>query len=133
MNSQDIKDNILCWGYLDEKALDKYLSICYELDLTIANLEDRITDMEGDRLDINMWFYSCIDAIFYTYSDKLLDELDAFKYPNVYDKVQEYLEDLKDNFSPFINCLDSWFHNIFDELTFDVDKDIFIILKEIRK
>jgi len=109
---QDITD----WGYMDIESLSNYIDTAKELDIDIEDIKEDIRGFDGDILEINNWFYSTISQIFHTHISNFEEWVQA-EYPLIYkNKIDDILIDLEDNFSPFINCLDSWYSNVYDEL-----------------
>jgi hypothetical protein len=128
VNEEEHKINSLCYdlieiGYLDLKSLLPYYECLkrFEDDISIIDL---LNDMDL-KLDTNNIYFVIIDKLFYFICNELenLEDIKKNELKNI--------EKLKDNFSPFINCLDSWFNNVFDELNLGLDKDE--LIEEARK
>lgn len=98
----------------------------------IFEIREDIKSYDGDITDVNSWFHSTISLTFY----KVLEGLEEFIEENIEDEEEnslaiEKLEELRDDFSPFINYLDSWFNNILDEI--DLTEDHEEVFKAITK
>lgn len=123
----DMMCDLLSCGYLDAEAFMEYLNTAENYHIDMEQLNDDIDSMgyEKSQIDINTYFYSAISCIFYTVLNNVQEYADDnLKLDNL-QRISDYIEGLKDNFSPFINCLDSWYNNIFDNMTLsgDVEQD----------
>jgi hypothetical protein len=107
---------ILGWGTRDLEVLDeKYLTLAEKLGIEMCDIGDDIERWGiGERLSINWLFESVIDRCFYA----ILEQVEE-RYP----ETQTLCEKARDSFNPYINYMDSWFHNRFDELDFTLPLD----------
>jgi hypothetical protein len=109
--------DILGVGYLDLKHLIYYNEAIKKFDKDFDYKEELNNIGNDDKVtDANNLYYVVIDRLFYS----IIGELENLKLTK---KQKNKINVLKDNFSPFINCLDSWFNNIFDELDLSKEKD----------
>lgn len=125
--------NVMGWGSLDVDALEKYILIANEFGIDIEDVKEDMSNYEGNVLDINNWFYSTISLTFYSIMEGLGEYVqDNIEDEDVVDFLLDKIEELKDNFSPFINYLDSWYDNILDniDLTQEVDNIFNDIVQE---
>ena len=78
-------------------------------------------------IDINTYIFAAMDSIFYTVMQNVEEIAKAELKPENFERFEEFLNDLRDNYSPFINCID----NCFDEMTLngDLDQDFKELLK----
>lgn len=116
--------DVLGWGYLDVKALEDYIEVAKKFDIYPEDIKEDIKGYDGDVTDINAWFYSSITLIFYEIRDELKKSTDD-------GELLEKIEEMEDNFNPFINYMDSWFNNFLDDIDFNQDKEK--ILKDVIK
>ena len=105
-------------GIADVEYLVDYLNNAERLGI---ELEDIVNDAEEiGKLDANALIYVTFDQIFFRTVDYLLDSLGEYiDSEDLEEKVMDYLEEMKDNFSPFINFLDSHFDNLLDQIDWD--------------
>lgn len=116
--------NVMGWGSLDVDALKKYILIANEFGIDIEDVKEDMSSYEGDILDINNWFYSTISLTFYSIMEGLGEYVqDNIEDEDVVDFLLDKIEELKDNFSPFINYLDSWYNNILDNIDLTQEAD----------
>lgn len=125
------------YGCLDVKKLNEYLEIASRLGICE---EDIIYTVDGYGFsykqmleDINVLFLIVINLIFFTYID-LLGEWLSQEYPEAFETIEGWLDEEKDEFNPYINCLDSWFSNELDEIEiYNDEKSFKAYLKAIGK
>lgn len=119
----DLTD-ILGWGSLDVEKLEEYLEIAQKFNIDIYDIREDIKGYGGDITDINSWFYSVINFIF----NNVMDEVEK----STDDKtILEKVDELRNNFSPYINYMDSWFDNFLDNIDLNQDKEN--IIKDVIK
>jgi len=112
-------------GYLDLKALSYWDNAIRQFEYDFS-YQDEIENIGFDKIDTNVYFYVVIDKLFSHICNQIEEtisemfDMDSFEEEK---EIQEKLEKLKDSFSPFTNCLDSFFNNIFDELDLSLDKE----------
>ena len=125
--------DILDWGQLDIESLEVHIDIAKHWGIEVYNIRDNIKDMGGDLTNINAWFYSVIDFTFYEvmkeFESYIKERFNNDSFQDEYINIVEKIGNTKDNFSPFINYLDSWYSNLFDSM--DLGKDHNEVLQEI--
>lgn len=119
MKEEDILYKLLNWGSSDVPKLLKYLNACEKLRIDMDQLHDAIDGLEMNKIDMNTWFYAAIDTLFHNIVSHLQSD-----YELTDDEIS-YIHRMEDNFGPYINYLDSWFDNIFDEIDFESDTPIY--------
>lgn len=107
---------LLGWGSLDMDKLDYYLGIATMFDVDIEEIRRFIKDIEGDMTDINTWLFATVNCAFYAIMNAVRDEIEGDE------ELEEKIQELIDNFDPFINYMDTWFNNILDDVNFDNSK-----------
>ena len=116
------------YGSLDIDHLNGYLETAEKLGIDEQDIHFEIESLGYEHKqvmeDINIYYYATISSIFYKYL-RLVEEWLESDYPEAYEKIKEWLENERDNFSPFINCLDSWYNNILDEIDIDNTEESF--------
>ena len=112
--------DLMGWGYLDVRALREFLDEAENFDIYISDVREDIINCGGDITDINDWIYSVKVLTF----NAVMDELEAYVEENIEDNedLLNEIENLRDNFSPFINYLDSHFNNLLDDIDLTDDK-----------
>jgi uncharacterized coiled-coil DUF342 family protein len=129
----DLTD-VLGWGSLDIEKLEEYLKIAKKFGVTIDDIREEIQETfrysageEGDIADINNWFYVAIHEIFYAIMDEVRNVTED-------EEILKKIEELENNFNPYINYMDSWFNNLLDEIDFTKDKEEIIeeVIRELR-
>jgi len=135
-------EDIFSCGYRDVEKLNEYLTIC---DIFRIYIDDVAGSVEriGNTTDVNTWIYSAIDMSFWEIlrqlEEYIEDEVFLKNNPgiaNKLDDILDYIDDLRDNFTPFVNYLDSHYNNILDYInydTYDTEKIFNQILQEILK
>lgn len=123
--------DLMDWGNLDVGALEEFLDEAENFDIYTSDVREDIINCGGDIAEINDWIYSVKVLTF----NAVMDELEAYVEENIEanEDLLNEIENLRDNFSPFINCFDSHFNNLLDDidLTDDKDKIFKTIIKEI--
>ena len=109
-------DEIVKGGSLDIERLEDWCNRAAKLGITIEEASDFIDGIGFDKAEVNAWFYAFISLMF----ERLIEDIIAMFDSK---KIKRACEKLKDKFSPYINYLDSWFNNSFDEIDWDMDKD----------
>jgi len=104
----DLTD-VLDWGSLDINALEKRISEAEKIGVTLDDIKDYVEDLEN-KTDINTWIYATLNCIFQKTCDLLKEE---------FPEKESIIESWEDDYSPFINYLDSWQNNELDEIDFD--------------
>jgi len=112
----DLLLNISEIGYLDLKELSLWDNAIRKFEYDFSYI-DEIESIGFDKIDTNTYFYVVIDRLFNLICQELEENI------NLSREEKKSLENLKDNFNPFINCLDSWFNNVFDELDLSLSKE----------
>ena len=123
--------NILGWGYSDIEALKSYIKIAEKFNIYPEDIKEDIREYQGDATDINSWLYSVISAIFY----KITQEIREIANENKDTELLERIDELENEFNPFINYMDSWFSNFLDNIDFNQDKQKILndIIEELRE
>lgn len=113
--------DLMGWGYLDVGALREFLDEAENFDIYISDVREDIINCGGDITDINDWIYSVKVLTF----NAVMDELEAYVEENIDDNedLLNEIENLRDNFSPFINYFNSHFNNLLDDIDLTDDKD----------
>lgn len=123
-------EDLFDWGSLDVEKLEEFINAARKFGIDIDEIRDNIASFEGDITDINAWLYSVVSLLFYRITDELSDYVENLDLkPYIKDLISNYIEDLRDNFCPYINCLDTWFNNILDEI--DLTQSKSQILKDL--
>jgi len=104
--------DVLDWAYLDVEKLEWYLEIASRLGISIDDVKEEIEEFNGDTSNINNWFYAVIELIFWNVTNKLFEQTDD-------ENLKYEIETMQDNFSPYINYMDSWFDNDLDNIDWD--------------
>ena len=127
--------NVLDWGSMDVAKLEEYVNIAEKWNIDIDAIKNYIEN-NGDKLsDINAWFYSTISLIFYNIMDRVQDYINI-ELEEEADLLMEKWQKVQNEFAPFINYLDSWFGNFFDEIDLigneeEIIKEIIERLREV--
>ena len=129
--------DILEWGYFDIKELNTRMEQASTWDICNTDIIDYIEGINGDKTDINTWIYSTINLTFYKVIEALrehiVDTMDA-EDERLQD-IEYYIDKLEDEFSPYINYMDSWYSNILDNIDLDNKRDRILddLLYEIKQ
>lgn len=106
--------DVLGWGGGDVDHLEGWLTTAEQWNISVSDVLNDIESLgENEKLNINSWFYSVLNSLFYV----IMDEFEG--WVNNLEEKKDYLskiEKLKDEFSPFINYLDSSFNNLLGEV-----------------
>jgi len=109
----ELKD-VLNWGSLDIEALNELIEKAELLEIYPEDIREYIENNYMNVTDINSWFHGVMSLMFYKIVNtirNILDEDDE-EHRELLNKLQEW----EDDFSPYINYLDSWFNNPLDEI-----------------
>ena len=122
--------DVLGWAYLDIQELEKNMEICEGFGIYADDIKDDIQGYNGDATDINNWIYSAISLSFYHVINETRGHIEANDdYNDIADDLLYLIDELENNFSPFINYMDSWYNNILDEI--DLTQAIDLVIDEI--
>ncbi|SDG32110.1 hypothetical protein SAMN04244560_02145 [Thermoanaerobacter thermohydrosulfuricus] len=116
------------WGYRDIEKLEELLEAAEKFNIYPDEILEDIKEIENDPTDINSWIYSTMSLLFY----KIMDEVEK----EIYDKnIIKKVEKIREEFSPYVNAMDSWFNNFLDEIDLQKDKNEIIeeVIKAIEK
>lgn len=118
------------WGYLDVDFLEDCMRIAEKFGIYSDDVRNDISNYCGDVTDINSWIYSTMSLTFYAIMDRLVKYIEY--YIDDEDK-KEYLlsevDELRDNLDIYVNCLDSFYNNVLDDV--DLSKDVDDICEDI--
>lgn len=120
----DTLKEILCngfgWGFLDVEDLGDRLRgyLLMDDENHAGDLADKIEEIDGKPLEVNSWFWAVMELWFFAICDAVEKHVDDNFSEEEAKEIKAKLEKLKDDFSPFINCLDTHFNNCFDELDY---------------
>jgi predicted ribosome quality control (RQC) complex YloA/Tae2 family protein len=107
------------WGYRDIEKLEELLEAAEKFNIYPDEILENIKEIENDPTDINSWIYSTMSLLFY----KIMDEVEK----EIYDKnIIKKVEKIREEFSPYVNAMDSWFNNFLDEINLQNTKDVII-------
>lgn len=107
------------WGYRDIEKLEELLEAAEKFNIYPDEILEDIREIENDPTDINSWIYSTMSLLFY----KIMDEVEK----EIYDKnIIKKVEKIREEFSPYVNAMDSWFNNFLDEINLQNTKDVII-------
>ena len=102
------------WGYSDVEHLLEAFQALDNMGISYGDISEEIEATEGKISEINTWIYFTYDRInndiFAKVMEKLSDALEEGENESIHELAQEKIN----NFSPFINCLDSHFNNLLD-------------------
>ena len=104
----DLTD-VLNWGGLDISALENRISEAEKIGVTLDDIKDNVDEF-GNRTNINYWFDAVLSCIFQKTCNLLKEEFPEKEF---------IIKSWEDDYSPFINYLDSWHNNELDEIDFD--------------
>lgn len=121
----DMLTDILQCGWLDAQYFINLLGQCEKYDIEMGDIKDDIEGMgyELGNIDINTYIFSAMDKLFFRVMQNVEEKAEEELKPENFERFNEFLQELKDNYSPFINCIDSWFNNCFDEMTLNGDEE----------
>ena len=129
----DMLTDFLDCGWLDAQYFIKLLGQCEQYNIEMSDIKSSIEDMgyQLSDIDINTYIFAAMDSLFHAVMQNVEEKAKDELKPENFERFEEFLNDLKDNYSPFINCIDSWFNNCFDEMTLngDLDQDFKELLK----
>jgi len=112
---RDSKVSLLCnmfgWGYLDVERLLDILEVANEMGIDSDELREYMSDCEMATTDVNSWIFVGMDRINSAIFD-LIAEDESFD-----EAIRDKAAELRDDFSPFINFMDSHFNNVLDEFS----------------
>lgn len=128
MERFSLVDVFECGGYLDFKFFNEMLEDAANFDICVDDVREDIKNYCGNVLDVNSWIYSCINLMFYRVVEQLKELTEDEENEEIKEAIQDKLQEWEDGFSPFINCLDSWFN--VEELD-DFRNEIYINLEKI--
>ena len=111
-----VKD-ILDWGELDVQVLENWLNVAEKFGITLDEIKEELEHEEMDKTDINSWYYMTMYLITEAITDEIFEVVDGDE------RIMEKANKLTFNFEPYINCMDSHFNNILDEVDFTKDKE----------
>ncbi|UZQ81766.1 hypothetical protein [Thermoanaerobacter sp. RKWS2] len=107
------------WGYRDIEKLEELLEAAEKFNIYPDEILEDIREIENDPTDINSWIYSTMSLLFY----KIMDKVEKATYDkNIIKKVEK----IREEFSPYVNAMDSWFNNFLDEINLQNTKDVII-------
>lgn len=107
------------WGYRDIEKLEELLEAAEKFNIYPDEILEDIREIENDPTDINSWIYSTMSLLFY----KIMDKVEKTTYDkNIIKKVEK----IREEFSPYVNAMDSWFNNFLDEINLQNTKDVII-------
>ena len=115
-----ILELILKCGSLDIKTFVNYFEFAETIGIDVYSIVDNIIENSTEYPGFNTWLYE----ICYSITEKLCD-LVVENCSNK--KVKKLVDEIRDNNSPYVNYMDSWLNNIFDEMDFkerDINKII---------
>lgn len=116
-------------GYLDLVALNKYVKLGKKFNYNFVEYVREDLEEQGE---IN--FFNNVDftnKLFYVVIDNCFKQILFHLRINETKEEAKKFNQLEENFNPFINALDSWFNNCFDDLDFDLNKED--IIKQARE
>ena len=127
----ELTTDILDCGSLDIEKLIELLDIANVYDYSSYDIIENCYNLKlkNEKLNINDLIYSAIEIIFNEIISRLEDylETEAKHDLNLNNYQLEYLkdriEDLRSDFMPHINYIDSHFNNILDNYTYEELKD----------
>ena len=140
--------DLMGWGFLDVEELERRVEVAENFGVEIDEIKEGIEEFSNDNtafLDINNWIYSTMTLTFNEVMrglEQYIEETPKNMEDLIIEEREEIknkIEELKDNFSPFINCIDSWYDNLLDNIdltrhTEEVYNDIIDhFIKEIKK
>ena len=129
--------DILEWGYFDIKELNTRMEQASTWDIYNTDIIDYIEGINGDKTNINTWIYSTINLTFYKVIEALREHIvDAIDGEDEQlQDIEYYIDNLEDEFSPYINYMDSWYSNILDNIDLDNKRDRILddLLYEIKQ
>jgi len=108
------------WYPLDIKKLTELFELAQKLNV-VDEIMNYVEEASFDKADINSYIYAIIDLIFERLCDEIQDEVD-----------EEIIERARDDFSPYINYMDSWSN--YDSIDgYDSEKSIEKLIEEFKK
>lgn len=129
----DMLTDVLDCGWLDAQYFINLLGQCEQYSIEMSDIKSSIEDMgyQLTDIDINTYIFAAMDSLFHTVLSQVEEKAEQDLKPENLERFNDFLTDLRDNYSPFINCIDSWFNNCFDEMTLngDLDQDYNELLK----
>jgi len=123
--------NILGWGSLDIKWLEKKFALAQHFGIGPDMVKEALDENGSDLTDIQAWIGQLLDDIFNQVTDRFEEYIIDTYSEEEQEPILLKLEKFKENFSPYINYMDSWFNNLMDEVDFEKNENE--IFEDIKK
>lgn len=103
-------------GTADLRFIEQYYAVVSDY-IDYTNLEEIPLGQINANMLLDEIFYQINHEVFGKIKNQIENDHILFSHEGIRGKLLKVCEDRTDNFSPFINCIDSWFQNELDEVT----------------
>ena len=121
---------LLGCGVRDLNLLNELLGVAEKFEINIDDVVEETREL-FNKVEFNELVYILMEHIF----NAVMDEVEQYAEETEDKKLLQRVEDLRDNFSPFLNYIDSHFNNLLDEVDFEQSRDEIIrdVIEKLRE
>lgn len=121
---------LLNCGVRDLNLLDELLGVAEKFEINIDDVIEKTREL-FNKVEFNELVYILMEHIF----NAVMDEVEQYAGETEDKKLLKQVKDLRDNFSPFLNYIDSWFNNLLDEVDLEQSRDEIIrdVIEKLRE